>query len=301
MIKQGTLPRGFVVTAIALLAFLALVHVILAMTGETGFSEFLLPKHPLVTGRTFDPVMFPSQGKTTYLEVIELCSGPAVRGMALFTLGAEFAMMALAVIILSVTRITLARCFLVVPIGVTGFALGFTMAANQRKAGLTVIKADFFPALCHVTIITLFTETTLVAIIFSMTGVAVSRRRTKRFSPRMAVGALDPRTHVRAGQREICPLVVKGFIVQHHYFRFASLVFGMAITTGVVPNAPVITGLVLYIHSNILMVVTIQTKLVLSATLERLVAGLALVLKLGMTLDQVARGNHGIERAHVCL
>jgi len=115
----------------------------------------------------------------------------------------------------------------------------------------------------------------------------------------MAVDTLDFRFRMRAGEREIRPLMIKGFVVQLHYFRLASLVLGMAIATRVISYASVITGLVLYVLGNLFVIMTTQTQLVLSATLESLVTGLALVFKLGMTLNQVTRGNHCIKRIHV--
>lgn len=115
----------------------------------------------------------------------------------------------------------------------------------------------------------------------------------------MTIRAFDFRARVRASERKIRPLVVKRFVVQFHYPGLASLVFRMAITASMVPNASVITGFIFYVRSNIFMIMTTQTKPVLSATLERLVAGFTLVLKLGMTLDHVARGNHRVKRVHV--
>lgn len=115
----------------------------------------------------------------------------------------------------------------------------------------------------------------------------------------MAIRAFDFRARVRASERKIRPLVVKRFVVQRHYLGLTSLVFRMAITACMIPHTPVITGLVLYVLSNVFMIMTTQTKPVLSATFERLVAGFTLVLKLGMALYQVARSYHGIERVHV--
>jgi hypothetical protein len=115
----------------------------------------------------------------------------------------------------------------------------------------------------------------------------------------MAIGAPNLRSRVRTRERKIRPLVIKRFIIQYHYLGLASLVFRMAITASVVSYTPVISGLVLYILSNVFMIVTTQTKLVLSATFERLVTSFTLVFKLGMTLNQVTRGNHRVERAHV--
>lgn len=52
---------------VALLAFLALVYVILSMTGVTGFAEILLPEYPLVTGGTLDLIVPASQRESALL------------------------------------------------------------------------------------------------------------------------------------------------------------------------------------------------------------------------------------------
>ena len=115
----------------------------------------------------------------------------------------------------------------------------------------------------------------------------------------MTVYTLDFGTGVRTRERKICPLVIKRIGVQLHYFCLASLVFSMAITASMVCHATVVTGLALYITCDVFMVVTTQTKLVLSAALERLMTVLTLMLELGVTLYQFTRGNHRIKRIHV--
>lgn len=117
----------------------------------------------------------------------------------------------------------------------------------------------------------------------------------------MTIGTLDFRTGVRTRERKIRPFMVKCFVVQIHYLGLTSLVFGMAITASMITDTPVITTLAPYIFCNVLVVVTAQAKLVLPTSLKRLVASLAFMLKLGMTLNHVARGNHGVERIHVRL
>jgi hypothetical protein len=105
--------------AFAFPAFLSLVHIILSMAGVTGLAQFFLAKHSLVTGSAFDSVVFAPQGKSAFLEVIETCPGPAVGGVTFFALGAELALMALAIIVFAMAGITLARGFLVVLVGMT--------------------------------------------------------------------------------------------------------------------------------------------------------------------------------------
>lgn len=58
MVKQGTFPRGFIVTTVAFLAFLALVHVIPLVARVTGLAQVFLAKDALVTGSTFNLIVF---------------------------------------------------------------------------------------------------------------------------------------------------------------------------------------------------------------------------------------------------
>ena len=128
MIKPGALPGRFVVTAIALLAFLSLVDIILLVAGITGFTQVFPAQNTLVAGGTLDPVMFASQREATLLEMVETGPGPAGCGVTFFTAGTEFSAMPLFVVVLAMAGITLARCFLVVLVGMAGFALGLPVA-----------------------------------------------------------------------------------------------------------------------------------------------------------------------------
>jgi len=108
--------------------------------------------------------------------MIEPGTRPAECSVTLFTLGAELSAMAFSVIVLAVTGIALARSFFIVLGCMTRLAFGFAMPPNQWKASLAVVKPDFFPTLCNMAIVTRLTETALVLIIFTMTGVTVCWR-----------------------------------------------------------------------------------------------------------------------------
>ena len=57
MIEQGTFPGGFIVTTVALLAFLALVHIILSMACVACLAQVFLAEDALVAGSAFDLVV----------------------------------------------------------------------------------------------------------------------------------------------------------------------------------------------------------------------------------------------------
>lgn len=299
VVKKRSFPRHFVMAACAFPALLPLVHIVLQVAGVTGFAQFFLAEHALVTGSTLDSIVFAPQGEPALLKVVEARPGPAVGGVAFFAPRTELAPVSLAIIVFAMTRVTPARCFLVVLVRMAGFAPGFPVATDQREAGLAVIEAHLVPAAGNVAVITRFAKAPLVLIIFSMTGITIGRRQAERFATWVAIGTFDFRTGMRSGERKIRPLVVKRSVVQVHYFCLASLMFGMAITARVISNAPVIAGFILYILGNFFMLMATQAQLVLPATLECLVTGLALVLEPGMSLYQVAWCNHCIERTHV--
>lgn len=92
--------------------------------------------------------------------------------------------------------------------------------------------------------------------------------------------------------------MVKGFTVQNYYFRLASLVVRMAIATCLVPQSPVITGFLPDIFRYSLVIMAIQAQVILFCPLELLVAFFTGRLDIGMTLYQLARDDHRIERVH---
>ena len=285
--------------AVALLAFLAFMHIVLAVTGVTGFPQVLVSEYALVTRGALDTIVLAPQGKSALLKMIEPGSSPAISRVTFLTLGTEFSFVALPVIVLAMTRVTLARGLLIVLGGVTGRAFCFSMLADKWKPGFAVIKSGLLPISGHVTIVAHLSEASFVLVVFAMASITIGRRGTKCLPTRMAIDALDFRADMRTGERKIRPLVIKGFLVQHHNLRLSSFMLGMTITARVIFYAPVIPCFTPDVFSNLFVIMTTQTKLVLSSPLECLVTGLAFVLKLGMALDQVTRGNHGIERTHI--
>ena len=111
--------------------------------------------------------------------------------MALLTICAELLMMTFPVIVFAVTRVALLGRFLVILVSMTGLTLRLPVSTNQRKSCFAVIEPDLLPAFGNVTVITCFSETTFMSIIFTMTGVTVCWSRPKRLATRMAIYAFD--------------------------------------------------------------------------------------------------------------
>ena len=130
MVEQRPVPRIFVMAAFTFPALLALVHIVLPMAGVTGLAQIFLSKHTLVTGSTFDSIVFSAQRESTFPEVIETRPGPAVGGVTFLALCTELAPMSLSVVVFAMTGITLARGFLVVLVAMAGLAPGLAMAAD---------------------------------------------------------------------------------------------------------------------------------------------------------------------------
>ena len=129
MIKQHALgPAAFLMAALALFAFLSLVHVVGEVTAVALFADLFLIQFAAMACGTHQFSMFALERKLGFLVMVEVCFIPAFFSMASITLLAVTPVM---LIILFVAAVTiLFRFYFINRVFMTGHTDNFSMLAS---------------------------------------------------------------------------------------------------------------------------------------------------------------------------
>jgi hypothetical protein len=219
-----TAPTRLVVTSLAAGTQLALVAIILPVTGYTGGGQFIAIEIAGVASIAFDFCMRGSQRKFRRLVMIEENRAPFVLVVA----GLAFAAISSGMNILNPVAID--ACGTDPLIAFANMARGAddgTMCASERKLGLVmVVRLDASPCRFAVTIIARFAEAPFVRIIRLVAVEAASGRIAKLYGLHMTAAALHG--FVSIVQLEIRESVVEGFAIELDDVGISPLVISMA-------------------------------------------------------------------------
>jgi hypothetical protein len=157
-----------------------------------------------------------------------------------------------------------------------------------------MVEANFLPITVYMTFHTVLALLSLMSIITIFLVAAVAGRRgITVLKPRlMAVLALDLWVDMRPFQRVVGRVVIKGLFVERRDIHVSSLMLVVTGLTSVVFKAPVISPSCSNILRHVPMVVTIQAQIGLSLFFKIHVTIKALLFKLRMSLNKLARHDH---------
>ena len=174
-------------------------------------------------------------------------------------------------------------------------ALHIDMLAHQLEFGLVVIKGYGFPLFFYMALRAISPQTTLMFVILLVAVVAIAWRIAVFLSRLVAVRALDLLFQMTALERVIGFVMVEFGVVEFIYLGVAPLVIGMTVFALLARlHATMKTALFGEVLAYFL--VAIGTQLRLRVLVKLLVALLAILLDLGMALDDFS--GH---QQYVCL
>ena len=216
---------------IALVTPVAVMLVILEMTGCTGHIHLVLKRILGVAVATRQIRMFEEQLKICVARMIEARVVPVGRVMAILTLlpGATFVNVVVGMTGKAGCRRVLVRLVLV---AIPAFRL--TMLADQREVRRVVIESRVGPSAGFVTIGAFAAEIALVNVVVAVTVRTFTRRITPFVAGFVAVGAGG--VEVFAQQLEVRERMVKCGFVEPQNVGTASRVIGMAGSASAVGN-----------------------------------------------------------------
>lgn len=271
-------------TAVALGAIVAVVIVVLEMTGTTAAIH-------LVGKRVVTMTIIAAQFAVTAFErklripaVIEFRVFPADRAV---TVSALLAAPSLVGVIVLVAGKAVRRCIQVRRIRVAIEACGLAMMADQGKTGRIMVELRFLPADRGMAITAGGAQALLVGIVVRMAVDADGRRLTVLQARLVAIftGGFE----VLSYQLEIGNGVIESRLIEIDDVGIATDMIGMTTRTSLIAHVvaqAVEAGVLLDIGRDI--VVAIETKIVLLCLFEQFVTLAALALEIGMRFDHFA-------------
>jgi len=285
------LPAALGVAVAALLAQGLLVLVILAVAGVALLADLGAVDGAGVAVRAAGAAVLAAQRVARVDIVVERGGLPLLGVVAAVTLLAVLPLVTLLVVVLAVAGVAVLRCFLVIGGLVAVGAFGIHVLASQGKPGGVVVELGFLPQVLVVAVRALGTQRALVHVVLAVAGVAFVRCVTEFLARHVALHTFH--LLVLGTQAEIRGAMVEARLVKVRNRRTTPLVVGMAGTARLRLHLAVETGLGAHISTDFLVAVHAQPVLGLAVKLH--VAVLALVVHLGMRLDQLARRNDGFD------
>jgi hypothetical protein len=167
VVDLGHFPVTLVVTGLAFIAFLALVLVVLLVTGDAGCLQLFLVQESGMTGLALGRDVLAAQDVLRVAVMVESGDLPVLLDMTGVTFLAEPPLVALFVIVRFVAGDTGALEFLLVQeAGVAAVAFGRNMLAAQEVFGIAVVvKNGNAPVFFRVAGLALLAKTTFMAVL----------------------------------------------------------------------------------------------------------------------------------------
>lgn len=213
----------------------------------------------------------------------------AMTGLAFFT--QQTFMAFVAVIVLLVAADAGARGFLVIGYLVTGSTLHVKVLARQRKARRPMVKLGLFPIALIVAISAFGTQRPLVHIILAMAYAALRRRLAVFLARHVALVALQ--RLVLATQQKIGLAMIELLFVEMDHLRLTPLMLRVTVAASLRFEPSVKTRFGAHVNPHFLVAIGTQARL--RGTVELDMTLLAVVFQFGMPLDQLARGQDGLD------
>ena len=293
MAKAYPFPGPLTMTVLALPAITSFVPVLAPMAGHAGGLEFLLVEPPVVAGRTGDACMTPAQGIVRVATVIERDLLPSPLVVTVSALWAELPAMAV------VDRMTAPAS----PIDLGETAVGMTGPAArlvlvglaQGEIGLVMIEVRDLPPV-RLAVAALAAPAELAGMdVLALVAGDTARWGVPLGLARPMAGATD-HLAMRAAQDEIGLAMVESGWIEVDDIGLSSLVLPVTGAAFPFPDAgdPAMEApLAVDIGADLL--VAVETEPPLAALLKTFVALAAVLLVLGMGLDEVAGQEDRIE------
>lgn len=189
VVEGNPFPVAWRMAALALRSVAALVPIVGLVAGDTSRSEILFVKRPGMASGARDLDVPADKRELGLGVVIEGDVLPFPWGMA----GLAFLAVSPAMYVVQPVAVdALCRRRLVARVGMTALADHVPMAAHQRILGFAVVEAGLAPGLVRVAFGAVFTQTTAMRILFSVTGDTFGGRLPVLPVGHMTASAPDP-------------------------------------------------------------------------------------------------------------
>ena len=299
VIERDLAPVALGVARLAFATELALVFVVLGMTAHARAGELLHVQRAGVAGDALDRAMAREQWIAGIAVVIKAQHLPIAGGVTALALGAEPALVSLAVVVLAMTAVAVLGRIFISMVDVARGAFRGEMFALESIPGLAVIETHLFPIRLDMTVDAVLTEAALVLVVLAMAAITIRRRGAMFCARLVTVAALNLRRRVTATQREVRGRVIESCRVEFHDVGLAPFMFGVTAAARGIVEPAVIAAPLRHVLRHRPVVVTAETEIALIGAFEWHVTVLAFALERGMAVNHLAGHDQRVQRTEL--